>query len=283
MLTIFIIYIFIMGLLVGSFLNVVALRYNSGLSYRKGRSMCFSCGEALRWHDMVPVFSFLFLLGKCRQCKTKISWQYPVVELLSGLLFVGIFYRQYSLWSLYGGMQYGLLFSVLFFIFYVVVFSLLLVIGVYDIKHKIIPDKMVFAFIGLSLVKLFIFFVCNDFLYDLPNILNLLAPVLLSLPFALIWLLSSGRMMGLGDAKLIFGIGALLGFGLGLSAVILSFWIGCVWSVGLLIARRNKRKSASVGMNTEIPFAPFLILGTIIVFLTQADVLGVRALFSVVY
>lgn len=272
-----------MGLLVGSFLNVVALRYNSGLSYRKGRSMCFSCGETLRWHDMVPVFSFLFLLGKCRKCKTKISWQYPAVELLSGLLFVGIFYRQYTLWSLYGSMDYGLLFSILFFVFYAVVFSLLLVIGVYDIKHKIIPDKMVFAFIGLSLLKLFIFFVCNDFLCDLPNILNLLAPILLSLPFALIWLLSSGRMMGLGDAKLIFGIGALLGFGLGLSAVILAFWIGCVWSVGLLLVTRHKRKSGKVGMDTEIPFAPFLILGTIIVFLTQVDVLGVRALFSVMY
>lgn len=283
MLTIFLIYIFITGLLVGSFVNVVALRYNTGLSYAKGRSVCFNCGKEIKWYDLIPLVSFIFLLGKCRNCKTKISFQYPIVELISGLLFVGIFLRQYSLWPVYSTLPHGLLFSVLFFIYYAFIFSLLLVICIYDVKHTIIPDKFVFTFIGLSLVKLVLFYICTGFVLSVPNALNLLAPILLSLPFALIWLLSSGRLMGFGDSKLIFGIGALLGFTLGLSAVILAFWIGALWGIAFLITNRFNRQSGTIGFQSEIPFAPFLIIGVIIVFLLHVDVLGISALFNQLY
>ena len=100
----FAILFFIFGTIVGSFLNVLILRYNTGISAARGRSFCFSCGKNLNWLELVPVLSFLFQKGKCRGCKSKISWQYPLVECLTGLLFVGVFLR-------YGGVN-GLFSSV---------------------------------------------------------------------------------------------------------------------------------------------------------------------------
>src|ERR1035437_8655885 len=128
MLYIFIFYVFLLGAIVGSFINVVALRWGTKMSSVKGRSICFHCNRALEWYELVPIFSFLFLGGKCRTCKTKLSARYLLAELITGLVFVGIFLRQYFLWSIYGALAHGLLYSTLFFFFYAAVFSILLVI-----------------------------------------------------------------------------------------------------------------------------------------------------------
>ena len=110
------------------------------------------------------------------------------------------------------------------------------------------------------------------------DMLDILAWVILFLPFALLWAFSSGRWIGFGDAKLALGIGALLGFTSGLSAVILAFWIGAVWSVGMILWRRFKGQDGTLTFSSEVPFAPFLIIATAIVFFTRIDVLNIGAM-----
>jgi leader peptidase (prepilin peptidase)/N-methyltransferase len=141
---------FILGLIIGSFLNVVIYRLNTARSLG-GRSACMSCRSQLTWYELIPVFSFVGLLGRCRNCKTKISVQYPLVELTSGIIFLALFLRFQDLFFIN-----TVSFSVTF-IYYAFMFSLLLVIAVYDLKHKIIPDILSFIFGALAFVGLFFF------------------------------------------------------------------------------------------------------------------------------
>jgi prepilin signal peptidase PulO-like enzyme (type II secretory pathway) len=192
---------FIFGTIIGSFLNVLVLRYNTGVSVTRGRSFCFSCGKKLSWLELVPILSFLLQKGKCRGCKSKISWQYPLVELLTGILFLGVFLK-------FGGFN-GLLNNLSAMIIALISMAVLLSITVYDIKHKIIPDGLVIVFALLALLNILV-------VNHTHFIWFLLAGPLLALPLFLIWLVSSGKWMGLGDPKLVvssFGsIGCHFGF-----------------------------------------------------------------------
>ncbi|HZS42643.1 MAG TPA: prepilin peptidase [Candidatus Paceibacterota bacterium] len=246
---------FLFGTIVGSFLNVVILRYNTGRTVVRGRSSCPHCGHVLGFAELIPILSFLFLRGRCLKCRSKISWQYPLVELLAGLIFAAAYFHSaVTGWAILG--------------IDLIIFSLLIVILVYDLKHKIIPDGLVYAFIIISLIKLLILYFFPLFILR-PTALDFLAGPIFFLPFFLLWYFSGGRAMGFGDAKLAAGIGWFLGFFGGLSAIVLGFWSGAALGIILLIVQSRR-----VTMKTEIPFAPFLILGLLLVYFLGWDVTG---------
>ncbi len=247
--------VFIFGTIIGSFLNVVLYRYNTGRGIG-GRSMCFSCKRTLSVVDLVPVLSYIFLGGKCRTCKSKISIQYALVELLTGLLFAGVFAVDVHL------IQVSISVFLFDFIYHLIIVSLLVLITVYDLRHKIIPDAFAYAFAVLAIIHLFIGITAGgDIMILSPSGWTMLAGVILAFPFYLLWLVSDGAWMGLGDAKLALGIGWFLGLSAGASAIIFGFWIGAAVSVLILVCLPRR-----LTMKSEIPFAPFLVIGLLTVF-----------------
>lgn len=257
----FIVFAFILGTIIGSFLNVVAYRYNTGMTLG-GRSQCFTCGRTLSWMELVPVLSFIVQGGACKNCRSKISWQYPLVELGTGILFalIFVFFPPYALTA-------GI-----FTLFYLIITSILVVITVYDTRHKIIPDSLVYTFAALALAHLFI---SPELSFQIPTVSALLAGPVLALPFFLLWLVSKGAWIGLGDAKLVLGIGWTLGMAAGISAIILAFWIGAIISVLWMKIALKKFKA-----RYEIPFGPYLILGMYLVLFFGFQVFDVETFVS---
>ena len=238
--------VFVFGAVVGSFLNVIILRLNTGKSIVSGRSKCFTCAKKLKWHELLPIASFVFLRGKCSACKAKISWQYPAVETITGIFFVLLFQQSQKFFD---------------FGFLILIFSILIIIAIYDYHHQIIPNLFVWIFNGLAFLWLFNSFRISDFGFRILNWNNLLAGFILFAFFALLWGVSRGRWMGFGDAKLALGIGWLLGMAKGAAAITLAFWIGAIIGVLLIYLSKNK-----YGMKSSIAFGPFMILGTAISF-----------------
>lgn len=264
---VFIIFAVILGLLVGSFLNVVALRFNTGKSLG-GRSGCFSCGAQLTWKQLIPAFSWLFQKGRCHNCGSQISPTYILGEVTTA-----VFYGLIASRGFFTGadvMSSGYLITSLFL---VIIFSILLVILMYDIRHKIIPDSLSFSFGLLTFASLFFFEMTSLGLlytgFHVPSWEFILGGVLVPLPFAFLWLISRGRWLGLGDPKLMVGMGFLLGISQGFSSVFLSFWIGTLFvvAVGLInfiLKKQLFRDGKKSIMKEELPFAPFLILSFLI-------------------
>lgn len=243
---------FALGLAMGSFVNVVVYRYNTGVPIT-GRSFCLSCGSPLRWYEMLPVLSYVFLRGRCAHCGSKFSPQYPLVELLTGTLFAAALLHASRVLE---GVEFALGAAFLF-----VVMTLLVAITVYDLKHTIIPDLFSGLFALTALAVSFLFPALAH--GDAPRLealgSSMFAGLVLAAPFAAIFFFSSGRLMGFGDAKLAAGIGFLLGFGKGLAALMLSFWMGGAVALVLLFLREG-----AFTMKSEIPFGPFLVAGTLV-------------------
>jgi prepilin signal peptidase PulO-like enzyme (type II secretory pathway) len=255
------VFVFIFGTIIGSFLNVLILRYNTGRSLA-GRSACLSCGAKLSWRELIPILSFVIQRGRCKFCEAAISIQYPLVELFTGLLFVAVIFQTgrlgISLYTVYG---------ILYTAYYLLASSLLIAITAYDFRHKIIPNGFVWTFVVASFAQLFIG-------PALPQLYDFLAGPILALPFVLIWFFSGGKAMGLGDAKLALGAGWMLGLAVGVSAILLSFWIGGLVGLFLLFSRRG-----GFTMKSEIPLAPFMVAGVFLAYFFQFDFLGIRNLF----
>ena len=286
-------FVFVLGTIIGSFLNVLIVRYNTGLGLLR-RSFCFSCERELSWYELIPIVSFFLQKGRCRRCGAKISWQYPLVEIVTGILFVLVF------------LKFGFSFYHLLPITYhLLIFSLLIAIAFYDIRHKIIPDSFVYVFIALSFFGIFIIHSSTDSVNSLQAsslqvihnsefittavgggplkavIQNLIAGPVLALPLVFLWLVSSGKWMGLGDGKLMLGIGWFLGLGEGVVALFLSFWIGALFGIGALLSRLTHllSKNKSLTIKGEIPFAPFLVAGALIVFFLNISFSDLQNLF----
>jgi len=241
----------LLGLIVGSFLNVVILRH--GARSLGGRSACMACGRQLRWFDMIPVLSWLAFRGRCRSCHARISTQYPAVEALTAALFIliglapiGLFVKALSL----------------------CIAALLVCIAVYDLRHTIIPDEWVYAFAALAFgVTLAGAANGGD---ETSIALSLFAGPLTAFPLFVLWFISRGKWMGLGDPKLALGIGWFLGAVAGLYAVFLAFVIGALVSVFILLPFEYIRHACGITrlgaarqgftMKSEVPFGPFLIV-----------------------
>ncbi len=242
-------FVFALGLCIGSFLNVLILRTKEEKSL-SGRSQCMTCKMELKAIDLIPVVSFLALRGKCRQCGSAISVQYPLVEFATGLLFLIFFLRFGQGITIGGDWMQGMeginLLRVLFFI------SVLVVLFVYDLKYYLILDRFTVPAVVIAvLLNLWI---------GIPLWSIAVASVGLALFFFAQYAISRGRWIGGGDIRMGALMGAMLGFPQALVALFLSYAIGAI--VGLFLLGSNKSE-----WKTQVPFGTFLSASTIITLL----------------
>ena len=269
--TLIIILFAILGLIIGSFLNVIVIRMNTGRGIG-GRSHCMSCGKTLSWYEMIPVFSYLVQRGKCMHCGSKISIQYPLVESATAILFA-IVGGEY-LHVLFVGLTTQFIVTVVFWLIFV---SLAVVISAYDIRHRIIPIGALIAFLILCLVGgifggMFAqWLIPTQFSFGLyPIAMHVIGAIIVPLPFLILWLVSRGRLIGFGDIEIMAGIGFLFGTMTGFSAITLAFWIAtaCVFlAIGFIMTISKKREQAK-----SIAFAPFLFAGAFVVGVLGLDI-----------
>lgn len=250
---IFYIFILCLGTTIGSFLNVVIYRFNTGLRFDEGRSMCFSCGKTLHWYELIPLVSFIIQLGRCRGCKSRIAWQYPIVELVTAAVFMVTTYHLATMYSFDSSV------FVLHLIGYMFLWSMCIVMAVYDIRHKMVPGM--FAYLSIALAIL-LQMVAGIYILNI-----LIGVVAVALPLWLLYFISKEKWMGFGDVLIALIMGSLLGYSAGLTALMLSFWLGAIYGVLIIVIGKIKNKK-TLSLSSQVPFGPFLILATYIVFVT---------------
>lgn len=228
----FYIIIFLYGIVIGSFLNVCILRIPKQENIVKIRSHCMHCGYQLRWYDLVPVCSYLWLRGRCRSCKQKISVQYPVVELLNGALYCIVF-------AVYGISVEALLFALLA--------SALIILSVIDFRTYEIPVGINLFILALGLIR-----IATDYTHWSGYAVGFL---LVSGFLYLVYLVTGGRGIGGGDIKLMAVSGLLLGW----KQILLAFVMGCI--IGSVIHIARMRVS---GQGHMLAFGPYLSIGILI-------------------
>lgn len=239
----FFILVILFGLSVGSFLNVVVLRFDDMESVIKGRSQCPKCKKILAWYELIPFFSYLFLAGKCRGCKKTISIQYPLVEVATGVLFFLTYF------------YYGFSFDSLFL---AIIFSLLVVIATYDILHKEIPDVLTYLAILFAAGFIAFKFASSGGTADIASWANYGYGLIIGGGFfAFLVVISGQKWMGAGDVLLGIFMGIFLGFPNIVLALFVAFLAGAI--AGLFMMGFGKKK-----LKDAVPFAPFLVLATVI-------------------
>ena len=243
--------IFLAGLIIGSFLNVLIYRSSIDESALKGRSKCPKCHKLIAWYDNIPLLSYLILRGKCRKCTEKISIVYPLVELTTGVIFLGwwLYWQDYIF-------SHALRENIAVPVFWLVIACLYLVILMVDLMSYIIPDFASLGLIGLGL-GYGIYRVLEAQISGRDFFYTILAAVGMALAFAGLIVGTRGKGMGWGDVKLVLGLGLVLGFPLILVNVFLAFVIGAVVGIGLIMTKRK-------ALGQVLPFGPFLILGAVI-------------------
>lgn len=228
----FYIIVFLYGIVIGSFLNVLIYRIPKKENLVMTRSHCMSCGYQLRWFDLIPLFSFLALGGKCRKCKTRLSVQYPIIEALNGVLYLAVFAR-------YGVSVESLLYCLLF--------SALLALSVIDFRTYEIPTGFNYFILTLGLIR-----VVTDFGNWPEYAIGLVA---VSLVLYLIYRVSNGAAIGGGDVRLMAATGLLLGW----KRNILAFLLGCIIGSVIHLARMKISKADRV-----LAMGPYLAVGVAI-------------------
>ncbi|OGI83343.1 hypothetical protein A2997_02525 [Candidatus Nomurabacteria bacterium RIFCSPLOWO2_01_FULL_36_10b] len=251
-----------LGLIIGSFINVIIIRMRTGRSFITGRSKCVTCNHTLAWHDLIPILSFCILKGHCKYCRAPLSFQYIIVEIITCVWFLAVFYIY--------GISIGGIITALVGIFAII-------IAIYDLRHKIIPDTLSYILICLGII-LAVVGVSVGWNIILPayafigihTIIDyLIACIAIPLPFFLLWKVSGGRWFGLGDVKYMIGIGLIFGFLSTLEIVMSSFWIALVIVIILALfekvakvfgfgRNRISEEGNILSFGREIPFGPFL-------------------------
>ena len=293
------IFFFITGAIVGSFLNVVIDRIDTGESIIKGRSYCSFCRKKLSWWELIPIFSFFALKGKCFSCKQKISCQYPIVEFLTALFFILAVWRFFRfpfsgslVFSAFQVFRLEYIFVYLNFLFWFYWVCVFIVIAAYDFKKYLILNEVLLPAIGLSLlwkiisgfllsIKAFHFFPQTFLLLGSESYLfgnysyftSLFLGIIFSCGFiSLLVFLTKEKAMGWGDAILAFFIGVILGWPEAVIALIIAFLTGSAVAIVLMLFRKKTLKS-------YLPFAPFLSLGALsILFLGDIIIKGYLSL-----
>ena len=231
--------VFLFGLVIGSFLNVCIYRIPRGISIVSPGSFCPNCRHKLSWSDNIPFVSYILLKGRCRYCGEKISLQYPVVELVTGIIFFG-FFRKFGL--------------SLDFIFFTSIASLLLISAFIDLRYMLLPDITLIPCIVLSAVY--------GVIYGFPY--NFITAGIFAFMFYLLRIIFKGGL-GMGDVELIVIFSLMLGFYGTLLVIIISSLTGTVY--GLYLIKRGR-----AGMKTKIPFGPFLIGAFLLVSLVNIPI-----------
>jgi leader peptidase (prepilin peptidase)/N-methyltransferase len=233
------IYIFFLGLCVGSFLNVCIFRIPAGRSIVRPASACPGCSTSIRWYDNIPILSYLLLRGRCRHCRSPISARYPMVELITA-------FSALAVWLNFGWSAQ----TPIYFLFV----AALLAITFIDIDHRIIPDEI--SLPGIPIGFALSFLLPQHRWYD-PLLGILVGGGSLFLVAWVYQLLTGNEGMGFGDVKLLAMIGAFIGWQGVLFTIMASSFIGTV--VGLVLMIRMRK-----GMKLAVPFGPFLAIGAII-------------------
>lgn len=266
----------LLGAIVGSFLNVVIHRVPLEKSIVFPNSACPNCQNPIKPYDNIPILSWLILGGKCRKCKNPISWRYPAVELLTGLVFLVVYWQIGFTWFLPVG-----------FIFAATMISLIFI----DKEHMILPDVITFPLMFFALIVRLIFPIIyqTDFFHDtrvspLASLDLSISPWIVSLIGAVLgglvgggslWLvgelwkrLRGVDAMGFGDVKMMFGVGALLGWQLTLLTIFLGALTGSVIGIFVMIKDREN------GLQAKIPFGIFLGAGALIALLFGEQIIN---------
>jgi len=255
---VYLIVVFILGLVIGSFLNVCIYRIPLGESIVAPPSHCKACGTRLKPYDLIPVLSWIFLKGRCRYCGEKISARYMLVELLTGFVFVLLFYK-YSL--------------TVDFLASAFIMSILIAVFFIDMDHGIIPDGLVLAGLaGGILLILYNFFQPVEIFRDRSwwnPVLGIFTGSGILFLIAVIGMIvyKTDNVMGMGDVKIFAPIGAFLGWRMCLMALIVAIFLAGLTSLLLVVLKIKERKST-------IPFGPFIVTGTFITIMWGRDILN---------
>lgn len=225
---------FILGLLTGSFLNSVIFRLREKTGFVKGHSKCPGCGKILSARELIPLISFVIQKGRCRGCQKRISIQYPLVELASGLLFLASY--------LYFGLEWRLLLTLIYI-------SFLMILFVYDLKYYFIPDVVVLPAILIALIGQIVLGV---------SFTKIALGGIIGLGFFLIqYILSKGKWIGGGDLRLGLLMGVMLGWSNILVALFIAYVVGAVFALYLVVFKKKTWKE-------KIPLGTFLTFACVI-------------------